>query len=515
MARSCHKSRPLARFAAKRVDKQENEALSLCARGVFPVKRAPLFPHPHSFPGARLSAVRQTTVLSTPPVPPKASPYRRLLTLLVICVAVVSILFVEPRRSTAFDFFRTTIPGTVFAVDPDLTTRSIDPHSPDGLWTLGRGWGIPPLLFRTNVGGIYERDDFLFPFGCREESLFRSKLRLTPFFESRWSKIPPFDGHSRVLTLYQGRSDMGQDYWGFFPFYGYTYRRYGVDRNLFVLFPLYYESTYDGVRTRRILWPLITYANSPGRFSAKLWPLVGRDVIGRDYDNWFFLWPFFQKIDKYPGTRQAESYYGLPFPLFVQRRTVYDCNIDIIWPIFSYYHHYKTGHHRYSFRPLFKYGTGGGIEEISLLGLYSHKVNHRKGTISGTGHGYVSVGSDDIFTEEKFLLVSTIQKRFRKGCLVFARYRFWPFAEYTWDIAKGSHLKVPDFIGLRNDWWDLNLGRLLRFVDFRDTPITRELSMLFGFSQYTEVKTHPHIEPPPEPGEDDWSELILGAFGKQ
>ena len=74
---------------------------------------------------------------------------------------------------------------------------------------------------------------------------------------------------------------------------------------------------------------------------------------------------------------------------------------------------------------------------------------------------------------------------------------------------------VPEIISLKSDWWDLNLGRLLRFVDFRDTPITRELSMLFGFSQYSEIKKYPHIELPPKPGEDDWSELILGSFGKQ
>jgi hypothetical protein len=74
---------------------------------------------------------------------------------------------------------------------------------------------------------------------------------------------------------------------------------------------------------------------------------------------------------------------------------------------------------------------------------------------------------------------------------------------------------MPEIIPLTNDFWDQNLGRLLRFVDLRETPITRELSMLFGFSKRTELKAPPYISRPPKPGDDDWSELILGSFGKR
>ena len=408
-----------------------------------------------------------------------------------------------------------TAPGSLFAVDPDLLGRRVDPLAPRNIWTFGECWGLPPLFFRSNIQGLYQRADFLFPLGCREESLVRSKLRFTPLIESNWSKVPPFDGYSRCLTLFCGRSDMGQEYWGFFPFYGYSYRRRGKDSELFCLFPLYYQSTDDDIRTIRLLWPLITYSNSPGRFSMKIWPLFGKDAVRQDYFNWYLLWPFFQRVEKYPRTDQAYTYTALPFPLYMKQETAYSCSLDFIWPLITYYHHYATGHQRFTFRPLFTYGTGGGIDEISILYLYSYKRDRRKGIESGTGRGYVSVGEDDVFTEQKYMMISTIQKRYRKGCLIFARYRFWPVAEYTWDLEKGSHLKVPEIISLKNDFWDLNLGRFLRFVDLRDTPITRELSLLFGLSGHTEVKTWPHIPPPPKPGDDNWSELILGAFGKR
>ncbi len=315
--------------------------------------------------------------------------------------------------------------------------------------------------------------------------------------------------------MYQGRSDLGDEYWGVFPFYGYNHRRYGVDHNFFLLFPLYYESTDDDARTMRLLWPFITYADSPGRKALKVWPFFGRDQIRNEYFSRYVLWPLFQNVEKHPGTEQATSFKALPFPLYMNTKTCYDSSTDIVWPFFNYYRH-RGGHTRYTLWPFFKYGSGGGIEQLNLLYLYSYKKDLHKGTTdSGNTKGYVSVEDDEVYTERKFLMVSTIQKRYRKGCLVFSRYRFWPFAEYTWDLQKGSHLKIPEIIPLKNDWFDLNLGRLLRFVDFRDTPITREFSYLFGLRKKTQLKTFSHIPPAPKPGEDDWAELISGAFGNR
>ncbi|HTY25108.1 MAG TPA: hypothetical protein VMC85_18390 [Desulfomonilaceae bacterium] len=450
--------------------------------------------------------IRRSEIAGCPP--------KVLLFVIAICVTVSALQSV-PAYGSAYDFLRLTTPKMLFALDPDITVRKIDPYAPDGAWTLGEGWGVPPIFFHTKVPGLYDRVDFFYPLGCREESKFRSRLRFTPFFESYWSKVPPFDGFSRCLTLYQGLSDMGQPYWGFFPFYGFTYRRNGADKTLFVLFPLYSESTDDDARTIRLLWPFITYARSPGRQAFKIWPIVGTDSIRQEYRNRFVLWPFFQHVDKYPGTPEAYSYTAAPFPLYMRQDSCYSTTVDLLWPLFTYYHHYPTGHRRYSLRPLFTYGYGGGIDELSIFYFYYSKTDRNKGTSSGMSEGYISVGDDEVFTERKFLMMSSIQKRYRKGFLVFAKYKFWPFAEYSWDVKRGSHLKVPELISLKSDWWDLNLGRLLRFLDFRDTPLTREISLLSGLSQRTEFKTHPYISPPPKPGDDGWQELIFGSFGKR
>lgn len=441
----------------------------------------------------------------------------RLNVLLFIVSALIGMSLLGPKASTAsaYDFLRMASPKSLFAIDPDLAVRRIHPAAPSDTWTLGEGWGLPPLFFHSKVPGLYDRVDFFYPLGSREETLFRSKLKFGPIFESRWSKLPPYDGHSRCLTFFKGRSDLGQDYWGVFPFYGYTHRRYGVDRNFFVLFPLYYESTEDDIRTLRFLWPIVTYADSPGRSALKVWPLFGTDTIGNEYSNAFFLWPLFQRTEKHPGTEQASSFLACPFPLYVRQDDCYSSTTSLLWPLLSYYHHYKTGHQRYSFRPLFTYGTGGGIEELSVLFLYSSKKDRRKVSTSGGSDGYVSVGGDEVVTQRSFLMLSTIKKIYRKGNLVYSKYRFWPFAEYTWDLSKGSRFTMPEIIPVKNDWWDLNLGKFLRLIDLRDTPITRELSSLFGLRSSTQIKAVPYVTAPPQPGDDNWSELIAGSFGNR
>ncbi len=431
----------------------------------------------------------------------------------VILPAVLVIGASSVTHGAIYDYLKFTRPSSFFAVDPDSVIRSMDPTADRRTWRVGKTWGFPPFFMRSKVPGLFERLDILYPLAFKEDSKFNKKIKIIPLFESRWSKIPPFDYYTRFLTMYKGRSDMGQDYSGFFPFYGYSYRRFGVDRNMFLLFPLYYESEDDGAKTYRFFWPLITYANDQHRSTLKVWPLFGRDHIRNDYNNRFLLWPFFQITDKYMGQEQWTSLKALPFPLYVCNQTNYDYSLDLLWPLFTYYKHYASGHQRYSLRPFFTYGYGGGVEEFSFL-FYSSKKDRRSGTSSSSTDDYISLATDEIVTERKFFFMSAIQKRYRKGLLVYAKYRFWPFAEYTWDADKGSHWKVPEIVPVKNDWWDLNLGRFLRIVDLRDTPITRELSLFFGLSRQNKIKPCPQIAAPPTSGDDNWTELIQGSFRK-
>lgn len=422
------------------------------------------------------------------------------------------VLFGEIEASgSIYDFIRPSKPASFFAVDPDLTIRSMDPTADRRTWRIGETWGFPPFFMRSKVPGLFERLDILYPIAFKEESNFNKKIKIIPLFESRWSKLPPFDYYTRFGTMYKGRSDMGQDYWGFFPFYGYSFRKFGVDRNKFFMFPLYYESEDDGAKTYRIMWPFITYAHDNCRSTLKVWPLFGKDHIRNDYNNIFLLWPFFQITDKYMGQEQWTSLKALPFPLYVSHETNYDYSLDILWPLFTYYKHYASGHQRYSFRPFFSYGYGGGVDEFSFL-FYSSKKDKRTGSSSSSTDDYISLATDEVVVERRFFFMSAIQKRYRKGLLVFTKYRFWPFAEYTWDMDKGTHWKVPEIIPVSGSWWDLNLGRFLRIVDFRDTPITRELSVFFGLGRKNEIKKHPHIAAPPKSAKGDWAELIEGSF---
>lgn len=438
-------------------------------------------------------------------------------TIIATSVLCALLLFVPSTpHASVYNFLRMTAPGSIYAVDPDLIIRRMNPAADKNTWTKGHSWGFPPILNHVEVPGLFQRTDFLYPLGRREESAFQSAVRFAPFFGGRWSKVPPYDYHNRVLTFYEGRSDMGQEYYGFFPFYGFLYRRLGVDFARFFMFPLYFQSFEDDIVTHRFLWPFITYADSPGRKSIKVWPIFGKDDIQDRYTQRFVFWPFFQTIVKRKGTRQQYVYSATPLPIYVKEQTPIYSNTYVMWPFISWYHHYPTGFKRFRIWPFYSSGSGGGVEETNFLYIYTSKKDRRGGIcLDKGGSGYLDITGDEIFTEKTFFFMSAIQKVYRKSTLVFARYRFWPIAEYTWDIEKGTHVKFPLFIPLKNDWWDLNLGRVLSLIDFRDTPITREISGLFGFSKGTEVKRFPTIPKGPKPGDDNFTELILGSFGNR
>jgi len=46
------------------------------------------------------------------------------------------------------------------------------------------------------------------------------------------------------------------------------------------------------------------------------------------------------------------------------------------------------------------------------------------------------------------------------------------------------------------------------WIDFCDTPISREFSYLFGLRKRTRLKTFSRFRRPPKPGEDDWAEIF-------
>ena len=131
--------------------------------------------------------------------------------LLILLVLVSAACAPTPCHGVACDFLRLAHGGNLFAVDPDVALRRFDPRGDSHVWNLGESHGIPPLFLRSKVQGHYDRVDFFYPLGCWEESPFRSKLRFSPLLVNEWSKLPPFDGYSRCLTMYHGRSDRGRN----------------------------------------------------------------------------------------------------------------------------------------------------------------------------------------------------------------------------------------------------------------------------------------------------------------
>ncbi len=164
-----------------------------------------------------------------------------------------------------------------------------------------------------------------------------------------------------------------------------------------------------------------------------------------------------------------------------------------------------------TFYPFIKYGSGGGLEELNLFYLYSYKKDWRRGTTSTSSDARLQVDGESVYTEQKFLyFISTIQKQYRKGLLVYGSIASsGRLREYVWDLEKGSHLKMPEIIPLTSDFWDQKSRASVAIRRFARDPHNAGTEHAFSVSARDRTQSSPLHSPATEPENDDWSELIL------
>lgn len=126
------------------------------------------------------------------------------------------------------------------------------------------------------------------------------------------------------LVFFYGRYE-DERYGGIFPLYGTLNHRFGYDRIRFVLWPLYSETTNNGIDAYSVLWPVFRY--SPGR-EFQVFPLYGYEET-LNYRHDFVLWPF---IHFRRGAQHISAF--LPFFYYSSGDTYW--NASFLWPLFTY-----------------------------------------------------------------------------------------------------------------------------------------------------------------------------------
>jgi hypothetical protein len=209
------------------------------------------------------------------------------------------------------------------AVDGSLQQRAVRPFY---------HWQHDAQLDRDEVESLYPVVQY-----TRSEQ--DSQLQILYVFDIRHegSKPEEQEEHADLFPFYMsGRTDTGQRYRWFFPFYGTVYDRLGRDEISIVLFPLYARSRYHGWENVYAPWPIMKWmSGEDGRTGFHLWPLYGEETVPGKAEWHFLLWPFFMsKKSDLDTDNPEESIVALPFVMTI--RSPARDTTTYLWPLFTH-----------------------------------------------------------------------------------------------------------------------------------------------------------------------------------
>ena len=189
-------------------------------------------------------------------------------------------------------------------------------------------------------------DDILWPLGIRSERGDHHNWRALLFYGTGVDDDPssPNDPWRFRLFpfIFAGRTQEGEDYGAFFPFYGHVRDFLVFHDTSFVLFPIYAEGrSPNGTRMRSVLWPFYLTRHGERIDQFRLWPFYGtserrsRHLTRR---NRFVLWPFWNDTS---SDGEIEGGGFVLFPIYGhsrydRRRRGAEESWSVIPPLFQY-----------------------------------------------------------------------------------------------------------------------------------------------------------------------------------
>ena len=301
---------------------------------------------------------------------------RKIFFLLAIFVFSCSI----PSFSTAEErpFSLNFWPLFQYTSDPIERTKEIEGLGPFFLWKKDlhrKEWGIRPLSYWT--GDDKEplwRLEFFYPFGKYEvkEGDKKGYLALLSLFREE-----TFDGKKKwdfqFFPFFIGETVKGEDYFGLFPFFGTLLDRYGKDKIRFYLWPLYGESTSEGVRTTNLLWPFFSFLEGEKKKGYRFWPFYGRREEFGISRSEFFLWPIFLKQTKGLDTDDPVDDWMI-FPFYILKESKHFESRTYLWPFFSHARDRLTGFEQWDLPwPFFQSLKGENLYGLKFFPFYGFK----------------------------------------------------------------------------------------------------------------------------------------------
>ncbi len=194
--------------------------------------------------------------------------------------------------------------------------------------------------FRPFYSCVYDREskaltqDFLWPLGTSHRSYDSAWYRALIAYGDYRDDDPSWSFNVFPLW-FCGADRSGEDYWGLFPFYGNHPHLLFMDDWSFVMWPIWQTYTVKDVRSRGVLWPFITWRDSP-RDGFGIWPLYGNSTL-RESDHSYALWPIVTWASyREDRDTSGEGYSWMVFPLFGSVNRAREQQTMFLPPLFSY-----------------------------------------------------------------------------------------------------------------------------------------------------------------------------------
>ncbi len=254
---------------------------------------------------------------------------------------------------------------------------------------------------------------------------------------SWWSAFLLFNGDARAtdpswsFNIYPlwfcGADRKDEGYWGLFPFYGHHPNFLLVDDLTFAFWPIWHTYEVKGVRSRAVLWPLITWRDDP-RAGVGVWPLYGQARL-RESEHRYALWPLvtWASYDEDRDTSGA-GYSWWFLPLYGEVRRARESQTMVLPPFFSYTKTDSATRWRLPW-PIVDFETTSTRDRISVWPVWEqirgYSYKGRKEEERTWRFGWKLIENTELETDR------TLEKRFN----------FFPF--FTWERRYHRTARVP------------------------------------------------------------------------
>jgi hypothetical protein len=383
-----------------------------------------------------------------------------------------------------------------YTSDPVEGESEVEGLGPFFYWrkdSARKEWGVRPLLYWTrDEQEPLKRLEFVYPFGkyqVREDDRGGYLFPISRYRREMVEGKKKWD--FQFFPFFIGETEQGEDYYGFFPLYGFLLNRYGKENIRFYLWPLYSESISEGTRTRNLIWPFFALLEGENTTGYRLWPFYGqREEFGVSKSE-FLLWPIFLRKTKGLDTDEPMKE-RMAFPFYIGRTSKNFESNTYLWPFFSHVRERTTGFEQWDLPwPLFRTFHGENLYGMRFFILYGYKVregNSKRVFVVYPLYQYEEDSLQDVEERTYRILFSRVRiDQEADGVEKERSVRIWPLFEFE---RKETGQKTFSFLYLfpfKEEGFERNLFPLFRIFHWKRDPQGKvSANLLWGLFQKME-----------------------------